>query len=278
MMETHSSLVTTWECDENGHWNVQFYFRAFQLAAEILAVRCGQPNPSVRAAICRHVRFHRELLSGDPLRIRSAKLADGELAGCIVHLLENAETGELAATSIDHSAYRTEGLEEISCNKVRAALPRGIEPGPITPVKSQPLVESKRAIVSHLDIIRPWDVDHDGALISDRIVSRFTDSATHVWNHAGISAQWLAEKNFGRVAVEMKLTRLAPITCGAATRLVSWTAEMERKTFAICHQLENLVTGEAVACAKVRCLILDLESRKATPLPDSLRETLRNDG
>ena len=267
-METHFSFVNNWECDENDHWNVQFYFRAFQLAAEVLAVRSGRPNPGTRTALCQHVRFHLELIAGESVKVVSARLADGALAGCIVHRLQCAETEELCATCIDHAGYRCGEMETIKSDKVLAALPRGVMPGPTLAVDSGPLLKSKRAVISMQDIVRPFDLDHDGELIADRIISRFTDSAAHIWRHAGISGSWLAKENLGRVAVELKLTRLASVPCGAAVQLVSWAERSEGRAFAIRHQMEDIATGEAIAAGEIRCLLLDLKSRRSVDLPE----------
>lgn len=270
---THRSFVNTWECDENEHWNVQFYTRAFQHASEMFAIRMGKTNPGARSAICRHIRYHRELHAARSLVVRSGLIGAGRLAGTIVHRLEDNESGMLSATAIDHPAYRVNGLPLAECGDFEEALPRGIAAGPDDTVDTAPLIEDGTAIESHMSIAQAWEMGADDEIMADRILSRFTDSAGHIWTHSGHSGGWLAQHNLGRVAVEMKVTRFQPIRASDALVLVSWLAERAEKTLLIQHQLQSAVTGTALAGGLVRALMMDLETRRAVALPQAQERT-----
>ncbi|MEZ5871644.1 MAG: thioesterase family protein [Nitratireductor sp.] len=273
---THRSFVNTWECDENRHMNVQFYFRAFQQASEVLAVTRGSNNPASRTAIVRHVRYHRELLEGRPIIVRSGLVTVGEFAGSILHLLEDAETGMLAATALDQPGYKTGDITPASQQDCEKAMPRGIASGALGPVDTSELIASGRALATHAAIVRNFETGPDGDLLANAIISRFTDGAPHVWTHAGIATKWLSQTNHGRVAVEMKLTRLAPAAAGCALELVSWVGDMGEKTFSIRHQLQDMQSGEAVASGEVRCLVMNLTTRRAVPVPQFAREAFNS--
>ncbi|MCB1448560.1 MAG: acyl-ACP thioesterase [Nitratireductor sp.] len=269
---THRSFVNTWECDENRHMNVQFYFRAFQQASEVLALSATGNNPAARTAIVRHVRYHRELVEGRPIVVRSGHVAEGKFAGSILHLLEDGESGMLAATALDQPGYKVGRMEIAPEEDWTNALPRGIQPGPLGPEDIEAMLESGRAITSHAAILRNFETGPDGDLLANAIISRFTDGAPHVWTHAGIATKWLSETNQGRVAVEMKLTRLARSSEGRALSLVSWIGDMGEKTFSIRHQLQDMMSGEAIASGEVRCLVMDLTTRRAVPVPHFARD------
>jgi hypothetical protein len=97
---TYHTRVERWECDYNDHWNVQFYGRSFQMAAEAIAVRATGANPGADATRTRHLRFHGELTVSAPIEVRSARLADADhLEEATVHLLFSA--GRIAATALD---------------------------------------------------------------------------------------------------------------------------------------------------------------------------------
>lgn len=266
LIETYRSFVNTWECDENSHWNVQFYFRAFQQAREVfLAETATKPNSTAPELF--HVRYLRELPAAQSIRISSGVIGNGVFAGWLIHLMENSETGELCATCLDRFDGDCVSVATLDQSEIGQAMPRGLTQRLRGTVESVALLAEGRAIVSHKSVVRPMEVDHDGDLLFHAIVSRFTDCASHVWSHAGLTTHWLEQNNCGRVAVETKITRLARAPVGSALRIVSRVTDHADKSFVIIHQLENLVTGTPVAYGEVRCVIMDLTERKVIALP-----------
>jgi len=273
---TRRDFVNTWECDENNHWNVQFYARAFEHAAEMAAALGGWTMP--RTGIVRHVRYHKELRSAQGVSIHTVRIADGGHAGAIAHLMTDAETGALAATALDS---RADGkafagrLPEADEAAVAQALPRGLEGGAGQPIEAQARLAAGGAVVGHMGVVRRHETAPQNRLLCAAVVSRFTDSASHIWSHAGIGEAWLSRSGHGRVAVEMKLTMLEGAGEGDALRMISWVEDMQEKTFAIAHQLEHVSDGRVAALGAVRALVMNLETRKASPLPGEMRERFR---
>lgn len=273
---TRRDFVNTWECDENNHWNVQFYARAFEHAAGMAAALGGWEMP--RTGIVRHVRYHKELRSAQGMSIHTARIADGGHAGSIVHLLTETETGSLAATALDSRAdgRPIEGdLPQAPEAEIAAALPRGLAGGPGQPIDAQAPLAAGNAVVGHLGIVRRHETDSGDRLLCAAVVSRFTDSASHIWSHAGIGETWLNRTGHGRVAVEMKLTMLDGAREGDPLRMISWVDDMQEKTFAIAHQLEHVRDGRIAALGSVLALVMNLETRKAVALPAEMRDRFR---
>ena len=270
---TRRDFVNTWECDENHHWNVQFYARAFEQAAEIGAALTGWTYD--RRNVVRHVRYHREMHSAQSMSIHSLRVANGSFAGSIVHLLTEAATGGLAATALDTRLDGTDQapLPEAPESAIVQALPRGVPAGVEEPANTGSLLRTGRAVAGHLGVVRSHETDREDRLLAAAVVSRFTDSAAHIWSHVGIGEEWLTRSGHGRVAVEMKLVMLAGAREGDALRLVSWIDDMQEKTFAIRHQLEHIGSGEIAAQGSVRALVMNLSTRKAAPLPREMRES-----
>ncbi|MCG6857533.1 MAG: thioesterase family protein [Salaquimonas sp.] len=271
-LETYRGFVNTWDCDENAHMNVQFYFRAFQQASEIFALAVSGTNPGARTAILRHVRYHRELHVARSTIIHSAILGEGEAAGSVVHLMRDADSGELAATALDQPGYRIDGVPVCGLNEAAPALPRGVGYGPTQPVDTRTLIKQGRALISSRTVARIGESGPDGDILSNALISRLTDAAAHVWNFAGITTEWLTGTMHGRVAVETKLTRLRRIEPGTGLALVSWIETMEENTFLMRHQLEEMTSGEPVAASELRCLVMNLETRRAVPIPQFARD------
>src|SRR5690606_16110861 len=59
--ETLFSSVNRWECDENDHLNVQFYFTRFEEADRQFRLLSGLSDALVGSRRVRHVRYHCEL-------------------------------------------------------------------------------------------------------------------------------------------------------------------------------------------------------------------------
>jgi acyl-CoA thioester hydrolase len=269
-IETSRGFVNDWDCDENAHYNVQFYQRDFQMASEIYAQCVADTSPGWRSAICRHVRFLRELRSAQSTRILSGRVGEGPMAGNIVHLMYAVNDNSLCATAIDNPGYRIGEAPLIALSAIGEAMPRSISPGPQVPADTSGMLMTGKATITNYGIVRPFETGHDGNLLSGEIVSRMSDAAAHIWDHAGITGEWLKKNGCGRVAVESKLTRLAECKAGEPLRLVSWVGETSEKSFSFYHQFENMRSGQAIASAEVRALILDLQRRRSVPLPKGL--------
>ena len=80
MIEVARSSVQTWECDQMGHMNVQFYVAKAEdgLAALASALGLGhhvqRREGTVLVAREHHIRFHRELRPGAPFVVRGGVL------------------------------------------------------------------------------------------------------------------------------------------------------------------------------------------------------------
>ncbi|MEP2436118.1 MAG: thioesterase family protein, partial [Roseibium sp.] len=99
--DTLFSFVNRWECDENDHLNVQFYFSRFEEADRQFQLLSGLSDAVVGARRVRHVRYHKELRTGDLIAVKSFIAFDGPHMLTVVHELRNSGTGDLAATAID---------------------------------------------------------------------------------------------------------------------------------------------------------------------------------
>lgn len=254
--------VETWECDHNGHWNTRFYTRAFQYASETVALLDGNGNPGVATAGLRHVRFHRELLCGDPVRVRSAAIQGGRWDGAIVHWLDS--DGVLSATALDMPGRVNRHLPQIPEEAAASALPRGL-------VHEAPLAKS--AVVAGrcapLGTVRPGDCDHTGALTFDRLF-RYVSYASYDHHVSlGYSPQFIVRNGVGRMVVEMRTTWLGQALAGMGIRSNSWLVRAQGKSFSTAHHLETL-DGTPVALVELCLVAVDMQSRRATHVPDFL--------
>lgn len=263
---THVAYTEQWECDVNNHLNVKFYFKRFDEALATWGLLTGtRPTLTVR-----HVRFHKELFADSGTHIHSGVLASGPHTGALVHILANAETGAVAATALDTLAEPPEGFVA-SEEDAAPAIPRGVAPGPTPAVDAEALVEAGGASVTNIAVADPMRFAAGGAWRPHEFIAGFSDAGSHVWAHAGLSTEYLKANNFGRVAVEMKLTVHAPVTPGTILRQISWVPDVAQKSFALSHQVSDMASGTVLARGEARALIIDLGARRVAPVPPTLR-------
>ena len=271
MIEVHRSFVNTWECDENRHMNVRFYLRRFEEGAAVFLARHAKDgqHPVLRH---RHVRYHRELLEGESTVSVAAVPDEGPLEGHLVQVLREISTGKICATSIDCF----DGLETATIvpdeEALEAASPRGLGIGECETDDAAFLTErmkAGKALAIDYMTAAQGDLDGQGRLRTDRTVGCFSDGASHIWEHAGITTEWLNANNSGRVSVEMKVQPVSSIAAGEVLELVSRVAGYRGRTFRLVHTLRSLSDGRIAARGEVCCLVMSLESRRAVQLPDS---------
>ncbi|MGJ8531169.1 MAG: thioesterase family protein [Alphaproteobacteria bacterium] len=266
----HVTLLTsvnTWECDENAHMNVQFYFAKFDDANRIFCSQFPLSSLTRDNRLTRHVRYHREAHAAAMIEIRSALvMQEGRPAG-ICHLMSNAADKTLMATALD--TYRPDALAQIAAgpdlpaidwSEITEVHPRGLVVSPATPSAT-----SGHQTPTYSGILHPRDFAADGALLDRAYVSCFTDGAPHSWSVGGITPAFLNSNNFGRVAVELKLTYGVTPQPGAVVNMMTAFQNVGNTTFTVRHTLTS--AGEIIAYGDLVSLMMDLELRKAVALP-----------
>ncbi len=268
----HITLLTsvnTWECDENAHMNVQFYFAKFDDANRIFCDQFPLPALTRENQLTRHVRYHREAGAAAMIEIHSALvLQDGRVAA-VCHFMTNAAENTLMATALD--TYQAEALGTISADpdipsvawsEITDALPRGLT---LSPVRQFDAGSERYQTPTYQGIFHPRDFAADGDLLDRAYVSCFTDGAPHSWLAGGITPEFLNHNNFGRVAVELKLTYGARVKPGAMVSMTTAFQQVGNTTFTVRHTLTS--NGEVVGYGDLVSLMMDLNLRKAVALP-----------
>lgn len=116
-VEVYRNSVQTWECDQMGHMNVQFYLDKAASGLMVLAQHLGM-GPAFTAndgaqlvAREHHIRFLREQRAGAALYMNAGILEVGD-EGLTAYLeLANPGTGDIAATFIVEAELRKPGVE-----------------------------------------------------------------------------------------------------------------------------------------------------------------------
>jgi acyl-CoA thioester hydrolase len=275
--ETLFSFVNRWECDENDHLNVQFYFSRFEEADRQFQLMSGLSEALVGARRVRHVRYHKELRTGDLVTVRSAIAFDGPHMLTVVHEMYNTTTGALAATAIDGyepSAGSVKTLrsrfKDHQCPMIEEAAPRGISATPVSTRFTLDNILASGAKICFRGTVLPRHLGIDGRADDGFALSCFTDGVAHVWERTPMTHAFMIDNTFGRVAVEMKLTWASPLKAGDTIVVASGlTGSSGNKTFSMRHYLFESRTKRLAAVCDVVALVMDLNARKAVELPET---------
>lgn len=272
-IESARAYVNTWECDENDHLNVQFYFRYFQDAADHLFAMARPGSASRARPPVRHVRYHRELRVDQSVVVQSQALADGTPR--LVHVLRNTATGEIAATALDTYEVLPSEVAALMEGAV-SDLPGEAAPRSIGPEPGRSVGEAafEGGYSTYRGRFRTGDCDRAGLPYDGAIVARVSDAATQFWNGIGVTPQWLAEQGAGRVAVEMKLTRGPGGEPDGLVHVESRLNAVSRSTVSFEHRFVASETGRIVASVEATALTMDLKTRRANRFSDEMREML----
>jgi acyl-CoA thioester hydrolase len=270
-IETLKGYVNTWECDENQHLNVQFYNRFFEDAGGHFQTLTGVPADQRREPRLRHIRYHAELRVNAGLRVET--MGVGDSGQQVVHLLYETTKGHLSATCLetfdDPPPGLSDALRRNGGDLPEEAIPRSIDPSPVDPGPDGATPAGGYMTLAarvRANYCRP-----DGSIFDSGIISLNSDSAAHFWTPVGIDRGWLEARNFGRVAVEMKLTRTGPLSFGDLVHIVSRPIAVARSTITFENRFVQSDTGKVAATVQVTGLTMNLETRRAVPLPDDIR-------
>lgn len=270
--ETYRGDVEAWECDAFGHMNIAFYAERFGDAAASLLLRLA-PTRHFRT-VSLLVRYRHELRAGAAIAIRSAVLGTGEGAKRErqVRIGHELTAGEgVVATEAEHVLAPRDA-------KMRAGLKTALEAAattwaaePFAPVK---LPTAYGALPSLRDRVKSWEIDESGRLSLIGHVRRFSTAVTHVMNAVGMSADYIASERRGFATFESRLA-LAPWQPGAGAEVVATSGFLTvgRSSVAMVHDLIEVKGGDRIARLYLAGVHFDLDRRRATPMPETMRQT-----
>lgn len=261
---TLHARVERWETDFNGHWNVRFFARSFQLAAETVAVRGGDgDNPGGLTAMTRHMRFHRELFVSAPLAIRSTRVVSGPWAGAVLHVLTSG--GAVSATALDLPGRGAEALPQAIEPEIALAMPRSLT----RPADSDWHTKAGDRL-DEQGPVRPHELDHARCLLVEEIKRRVGIASHRYMGDLGFAADYVKTTGVTRMLVEVRMSGTTTVRAGSILRVRSRLAEVRARSFTAEHRLETLA-GEGIALVEHVLVAVDLQTRKAVAVPDFMR-------
>ncbi len=292
--ESLRGAVNTWECDDIGHMNVQFYVARASDGAFFLRHALGLTPSRIRTskrtmiALEEHCRFHRELLAGDMFTMRTRLIDMREKTLVVLHELWNAATNELSATivavsaSFDMETRRLVPWDEEALGKGRALvgpLPDYAEGRSVrreTRLADITLADTEGGhfIESYRGAVGPQHCDDFGHMNTQFYISRYSDGSGHMWQGLGLDKKSMIASRRGSVVLEQRLNYIREVVSGDILIVKSALTEVAAKTIRICHFMFNAETGLLAATSEVTAILLDLDARRAVSFSDEERARL----
>lgn len=292
MIEVARSSVQTWECDNMGHMNVQFYVAKADEGLAALAAALGLSARAQRSAFAslipreHHIRFHRELRPGAPFAILGG-VVDCRPEGLIVYEeMQNAASGAVAATFVTRAEWcevETRGGLPLPVNAIAKApdltvplppqgAPRGLDMAPPRPAPTIKDAERMGLITTFRGAVLGEHCDAAGYLTMRHYMGRVSDGIPNLI--AQTRGEDRSASRIGGAALEYRFVYRTYAREGDLLVLKSGLKSVGAKTYTWCHWLFDAESGENVATAEAVAISMDLVERKAIEIPPDMRANL----
>lgn len=280
-LETYRGCVNAWETDTTAHFTVAYYFDRFSDATlnamESLGLGPGYIAAEGRtcASVDCYVRYLAELRAGDGLHIESAPIAVDERKVTLGHKVYNSETGQLACTleqlllHFDMKQRKAVPMSEAQQARVRERIvawdgdPRQERPNPAG--------DDGFAICAR-DTVKPWEIDLLGHMGFQFFVHRFSAAGLQLLGRIGCTSSFMREQKRGFSTFEFQLRFRRELKAGDRVAVKSGLTMLGNSSVCVLHRMYNEATGELSAQLSQFGVLLDMEARRPTRIPDAIRE------
>ncbi len=294
-LETYRGYVNTWECDDVGHMNVQFYMAKLDHALSAMRVHLGLGPTTARALglVLRvredHVHFRTELRASDALTMISGVEALGQDGMTIFTTVRDGVADTISATISTQLILERAGdgrpvpLPPGIAERARAQIvavpaeagPRsvGAAAGPLPDLSLDDAL-ARPLIPTHFGVVNPAHCSADGRMLQAEFMARYSDGGGHLWAGVGMDRQSLNAKGYGVALVEYHQRYFTLPPAGTVIRVLSGLTAVGRKTVSFAHFMFNAESGAPIGRAEATGLLLDLAARRSGDLPEEDRARL----
>lgn len=296
MIELARSSVQTWECDQMGHMNVQFYVEKSCDALAVLGARIGLGPKALRRHGLKlevaehHVRFLRELRPGAPYVLRGgvaktevmtltayselAITGSGTVAASFLTTARLADRRDGAVVSFE------DGARAMATHLITAIPEHGSPRGLVLERARDPALtlgeaEAMKLTPTYRGVVRPWECDDEGEMLPRFFMARVSDAIPNLLVQTSGHNRG-AGGNQGGAALEYRFIYRKRPRAGDIVTVMSGLKAVGAKTYIWAHWLFDGETGEALASAEAVAVAMDLTTRKAIALPDDFRARLES--
>ena len=129
-------------------------------------------------------------------------------------------------------------------------------------------------ILTYLGTIYPWHCDHMGHMNVMWYVGKFDEATWQLFASVGLPSSRLRQEGIGLVAVEQRIEYKRELLAGDTISIRSTFQEVREKALLFSHEMTNQETQELAARTFLTGVCIDINTRKARPLPTDIRERI----
>jgi acyl-CoA thioester hydrolase len=294
MIEVARSAVQTWECDQMGHMNVQFYVAKAGEGLTALAAALGLSPRAQRSDLAalfpreHHIRFHRELRPSAPFAV-TAGVIDTRSEGLILYEeMHNVANATLTATFVTRAEWcdvEHRGGLPLPVNAIAKAppltvdlpphgRPRGLDLAPPRPAPKLNGPVAERMMTTLRGAVPHEHCDAQGFMTTRHYIGRISDAIPNLL--AQTRGHDRTSGSVGGAALEYRIVYRSPARGGDLLVVKSGLKSVSAKTYVWCHWLFDGETGDCLATAEAVAVPLDLTERKAIEIPADMRAHLES--
>lgn len=279
-IETYRGSVSPWECDMTEHFTVAYYYDRFADATLALMEALGvglsyiQSERMACATVACNTRYLRELRAGDALHIESALLSVAGKRLEAGHRVYDSATGDLC-TEMRQTLIHMHMDKRQACEpspEQSAALATRCASWDGTDWEDQPVPTGGAGMIDSLrDTTKPWEIDVLGHVGFQFYVHRYSSAGMQLFAAMGMTPQWLRDNRRGFSTFDYRLRFLRELNAGDLVRMKTGLLHLGGSSIRILHQLYNVRTGDLSAELVQSGVLLDLDARRPTRVPDAIR-------
>lgn len=123
-------------------------------------------------------------------------------------------------------------------------------------------------IETYRGVVYPWSIDHMGHMNVQFYTGRFDEASWHFLARLGLTPRVLKASSRGFAALEQKTQYKLELLSGALIEIRTKPLEVKPKTIRLIHRMYDSETAGLAATSELVIAYLDIEARKAAPLPE----------
>jgi acyl-CoA thioester hydrolase len=119
--------------------------------------------------------------------------------------------------------------------------------------------------------VSPADCDHLGHMNVQHYLRAVGDGMFCLQIYLGLTREEVQRRKISFAAVHAEMDFHRELYAGHVIALESTVLNLGNKSGIFHHRLKNTATGEVVMSVEIKAVLLDLETRKATVIPEDIR-------
>jgi len=280
-VETYRGWVQPGDCDITEHMTISSYIGMYGQATLALVEDLGfgfdyrsterRAFPTVQCHAC----FKQELRVGDIMHIESAIVERRGKVAVFGHNMINSATGETAATlyqttlHLDMDARKTVDVPEAVGAKLDARVVDWNGPDP----EAREFPDNLDGFLpSGRDTVQLGEMDVLGHMSFSHYIRRFSGANMHALTAVGFTSEFMRNERRGVSTFELDIRYLRELHPGDLVTVHTTLRDIGGSSFRLVHKMMNVRTGELAAQMSQYSVLLDLDARRPTRLPDHIRD------